>query len=190
MQEVFEQWRTGQQLVLTGIESASGERTAGLTFKDAYWERYRHGPPTHAEEFQLVWVRAVVPADQAERMVRRFSSGVKLAGITAVAPFPLIAWRGGDVRGAMVRRVADDSAGARAKLGPGDLIQAVGDKRVRRLSDLEPALAPAVAAAKKTGEPLVLTVRRPGEGTIKVEMKFPRPRSTKPVKRAPTEIDE
>ena len=192
MAEVFDQWEQGQSLVLTGVESASGQRTAGLTFGTAYWERYRFGRPDKPEEFYLVWVRAVLPEEQAERMVRRFSSGVNLAGITAVAPYPLISWRGGDVRGAMVHRVATDSLAAKAKLGPGDLIQAVGERRVRRLSDLNPALSPSLAESNKTGESIILGVRRPGEGTLAVELVFPKPKAPpKPAQpKAPTDIDE
>ncbi len=192
MAEVFTQWQEGQDLVITGIESASGERTAGLKFGTAYWERYRFGRPDRPEEFHLVWVRALLPEEQSERTVRRFSSGVKLAGVTAVEPFPLIAWRGGDVRGAMVHRVADGSPAAKAKLGPGDLIQSVGEQRVRRLSDLEPALSARLAESKKTGDPIPLSIRRPGEGELTVELRFPKPKVPPKPKgpRKPTEIDE
>ncbi len=112
----------------------------------------------------VVWIRAILPQDRVERAVRRFGAGVRLGGVTAVAAFPLIAWRGGDVRGAMVHRVAEGSPAAVAGLGPGDLIQAVGGRRVRRLSDLEPAWTAALCAVGRT-----LVVLKPVLGGLAIQ---------------------
>jgi len=174
----FRELAHGQTQVAAGLQAVTGKRAGGLDQDDLYWEHYGYGPPTSPKDFWLAWLDLSLSAEDLGRLERRFSTDVQIAGIVAVEPLPLIAWRLGDVRGALVRRIADGSPAARAGLRPADLIQQVADKRTRSLTDFETVFRPIQAKARRSGGGVTVRVRRAGEGEVEVKLAFPRPRQT------------
>jgi hypothetical protein len=174
LDDAFGELAFGQAQVAAAVQGATGRGAAGLEAEDQYWEHYGHGPAADGREFYVTWLRCRLPAGEAGRLVRLFTTPVRLAGVTAVEPLPLVAWRGGDPRGALVHQVADGSPAARGGLKPGDLVQAVGGQRVRGVSDFDAVFRPLQARARAAGGAVTLSVLRVGEGQVECPVAFPR----------------
>jgi len=174
--------RAGQQDAATrfeGLLKGLGLRQ-GLPAADVYWERYREGPPGGGDEFFRAWARRSLPAGPVRRVRKGATTARELVGVAVVDPYPTITWGLRDPRGALVYAVKDGEPGSRAGLLPGDLIVAAANRPIGGREDLNKLLPPLVASARRSGQPVSLSVRRAGEGRFDVQLRLPRPRRPKP----------